>query len=50
MDGTKIYADASKSKNSDLDTLEKQMKKLIEEADEIDAIEDREFGEDDDGS
>jgi hypothetical protein len=33
-----------------LETLEKQMKKLLEEADEIDAMEDDELGEDDDGS
>lgn len=50
IDGTKIYADASKSKNADLDSLEKQMKKLIEQADEIDALEDEKLGEDDDGS
>ncbi|MEI8097175.1 MAG: hypothetical protein WCG73_03660 [Candidatus Moraniibacteriota bacterium] len=43
IDGTKIYADASKSKNADLDSLEKQMKTLMEQADEIDALEDKEF-------
>ena len=50
IDGTKIYADASKSKNADLDSLEKQMKTLMEQADEIDALEDKEFWEDDDGT
>lgn len=50
IDGTKIYADASKNRNTDLDSLEKQMQKLIEQADDIDALEDEEFGEDDDGS
>lgn len=50
VDGTKIYADASKSKTTDIESLEKQMRKLIEQADEIDAMEDEEFGEDDDGS
>lgn len=45
-----MYADASKNKNSDLETLEKRMGKLLEEADAIDALEDCEFGEDDDGS
>ena len=32
IDGTKIYADASKYKNMDMETLEKKMKKLLEEA------------------
>lgn len=50
IDGTKVYADASKNKNSDLEALERQMKKLLEEADEIDAMEDDELGADDDGS
>jgi len=49
IDWTKIYADASKSKNMDIETLEKQMKKLLEEADKIDDIEDEDFW-DDDGS
>lgn len=50
IDGTKVYADASKNKNTNLETLEKQMKKLLEEADKIDAMEGDELGEDDDGS
>lgn len=50
IDGTKIYADASKHKNMDMETLEKKMKKLMEEAEEIDTLEDDEFGEDNDGS
>lgn len=49
IDGTKIYADASKQKNMDMETLEKQMKKLMEEAEKIDDCEDDEFGEDNDG-
>ena len=49
-DGTKIYADASKSRNADIESLEKQMKQLMEQADEIDSLEDEEFGEDDDES
>lgn len=50
IDGTKVYADASKNRNYDLATLEKQMKKLLEEAEDIDAIDDKKWGEDDDGS
>ncbi len=50
IDGTKIYADASKHKNMDMETLEKKMKKLLEEAEKIDTLEDDEFGEDNDGS
>jgi len=50
IDGTKIYADASKQKNLDMETLEKKMKKLIEEAEEIDNLEDDEFGEENDGN
>ncbi len=50
IDGTKIYADASKYKNMDMETLEKKMKKLLEEAKKIDDLEDAELGEDNDGS
>jgi len=50
IDGTKIYADASKYKNMDMETLEKKMKKLLEEAEKIDDLEDDELGEDNDGS
>ena len=35
IDGTKIYADASKHNNLDSETLEKKMKKLMEEAQKI---------------
>lgn len=50
IDGTKIYADASKHKNMDIETLEKKMKKLMEEAEKIDDLEDDELGEDNDGT
>ena len=50
IDGTKIYADASKHKNMDMETLEKKMKKLMEEAEKIDDLEDDELGEDNDGT
>ncbi len=50
IDGTKIYADASKQKNLDMETLEKKIKKLMEEAEEIDNFEDDEFSEENDGS
>jgi Transposase DDE domain/Transposase domain (DUF772) len=50
IDGTKIYADASKQKNLDMETLEKKMKKLLEEAERIDDLENDTFGEDNDGS
>ena len=50
IDGTKIYADASKYKNLDPETLEKKIKKLMEEAEKIDDLEDDELGEANDGS
>jgi hypothetical protein len=34
----------------DMETLEKKMRKLIEEAEEIDDLEDGELGKDNDGS
>lgn len=46
LDWTKIYANASKSRNSDLESLEKKIKWLFDEADLIDEIEDKEFWED----
>lgn len=45
LDWTKIYRNASKSKNSDLESLEKKIKWLFDEADEIDKLEDEEFWE-----
>ena len=45
LDGTKIYANASKNKNYDLKSLEKKIKWLFDEADSIDALEDEEFWE-----
>lgn len=50
IDGTKIYADASKYKNMDIETLEQKMKKLMEEAEEVDTLEDGEFWENGAGS
>jgi hypothetical protein len=43
LDGTKIYANASKNKCYNTEKLEKQMKSLFDQADEIDALEDEEF-------
>ena len=43
LDGTKIYANASKSKNYELETLEKKIKWLFDEAEEIDKLEDEEY-------
>lgn len=45
LDWTKIYANASKNKNSDLESLEKKIKWLFDEADEIDKLEDEAFWE-----
>lgn len=46
VDGTKIYANASKNKNNDIETLDKKISKLFEEVDKIDKLEDRELWED----
>ena len=46
LDGTKIYANASKNKCYNAEKLEKQMKSLFDQADEIDELEDEEFWED----
>lgn len=40
LDWTKIYANASKNKNIDDESLTKKIKKLVEEANKIDCIED----------
>lgn len=46
LDGTKVYANASKNKCYDAAKLERQMKSLFDQADEIDHLEDEEFWED----
>ncbi len=46
VDGTKIYANASKSRNNTLEWLDKRVSKLFEEAENIDKIEDKKYGED----
>ncbi|MDD5769336.1 MAG: IS1182 family transposase [Candidatus Gracilibacteria bacterium] len=45
LDGTKIYANASKNKNYEIAGLDKKIKSFFDEADEIDKLEDKEFGE-----
>lgn len=40
LDGTKIYADASKSKNYTIEWIDETMRKLLRKAEEIDALED----------
>lgn len=45
LDGTKIYANASKQHCYDRERIEKQMKLLFDQAEEIDALEDAEFWE-----
>lgn len=50
LDGTKIYANASNNKNYEIEGLEKSIRKLFEEAEEIDNIEDKEYGEEDGNS
>ena len=46
LDGTKIYANASKNNCHDAEKLQKKMKSLFNQADEIDELEDEEFWED----
>ena len=46
LDGTKIYANASKNNCYDAGTLQKKMQSLFDQADEIDELEDAEFWED----
>lgn len=43
LDWTKIYANASKNKNNDLESLDKKISKLFDEADRIDKLEDKEY-------
>jgi len=46
LDGTKIYANASKTNNYDRESLDKKIKWLFDEADKIDEIEDKEYWKD----
>lgn len=46
LDWTKIYANASKNKNNDIEWLDKKIKWLFDEADKIDELEDEEYWED----
>jgi len=45
LDGTKIYASASTSKNRTQKATSDKIRALIEEAEKIDQIEDKEFGD-----
>ena len=47
LDGTKIYANASKERNETLASLEKSISGFLRDAEAIDSIEDEEFGNDD---
>jgi len=49
LDGTKIYASASTSNNQIQKKLSEKIHKLIERAEEIDQLEDAEFGDEEDG-
>lgn len=49
LDGTKVKASANKDKNETQDSLEKKIRRLMEEAARIDALEDEEFGDQEDG-
>lgn len=46
LDGTKIYANASKSRNYNQAQLEDKIRSLIQQAEDIDALEDELYGED----
>jgi len=48
LDWTKIYANASKNKNNDLEWLDKKISKLFDEADKIDKLEDNEYWDSED--
>jgi transposase len=48
LDGTKVYANASKNKNNDLEWLDKKISKLFDEADKIDKLEDNQYGDNQD--
>lgn len=45
LDGTKIYANASKLKNHTIEWLDKKIKNFFDQADEIDELEDKEYWE-----
>lgn len=47
LDGTKIYANASREKNETMASLEKTISGLIQSAKDIDDLEDEIFGQDD---
>lgn len=47
LDWTKIYANASKSQSYDLDRIEKIAKRLLQDAQDIDDLEDKEFWDND---
>lgn len=48
LDGTKIYANASKAKNYERAQLENKIRNLIQQAGDIDALEDELYGDDED--
>ena len=48
LDWTKIYANASKNKNNDVESLDKKISTLFDEADNIDKLEDKEFWDNED--
>ncbi len=48
LDGTKLKANANKEKNETQDSLETKIRSLMEEAERVDALEDTEFGDQDD--
>ena len=48
LDWTKIYANASKNKNNDLEWLKKKISKLFDEANKIDELEDKEYWDNED--
>lgn len=49
LDGTKIYASASKDKNETPDALEKKIRGLMQEAERVDEAEDKLYGDEEDG-
>lgn len=48
LDWTKIYANASKNRNNDVESLDKKISKLFDEADKIDKLEDTDFWDNED--
>jgi len=49
LDGTKIHASAGKAKNETRDALEEKIRGIMEEADRIDGMEDKLYGDKEDG-